>query len=70
MADEFPLYLMTEDGKSKFMPLRKAGVLADSMYSRVEIGKLVLEADFSVRKITEEEHDKIVEIADRHSDSK
>jgi hypothetical protein len=70
MAYEFPLYLMTEDGKSKFMPLRQAGALADSMFSRVEIGKLVLESDFSVRKITDREHSQIVEIADRHSDSK
>lgn len=67
---EFPLYLMAEDGKSKFLPLRKAGILADSMWSKVEIGNLVLESDFSVRKITKEEYNQIVEISDEHSASK
>jgi hypothetical protein len=67
---EFPLYLMTEDGNMKFLPLRRAGVLADSMWSRVEIGGLVLNEDFSVRKITDAERNQIEEIADRHSDSK
>ena len=45
----------------------EAGVLLDSMYSRVEIGRLVLLEDFSVRSITDEEVNELQAIADNHS---
>jgi hypothetical protein len=68
--DNFPLYHVIEDGHGKFLTLRRAGVLSDSMFSKVVISGLVLNEDFSTRQITEDEMNQIVEIADRHSDSK
>lgn len=67
---EYPLFLIYEDGQGKFLSKRKAGVLMDSMWSKVECGRLVLNEDFTIREITDKECNELVEIADNYSNSK
>jgi len=67
---EFPRYLMRFNGEEKFMSIQEAGMDFDNGFVRVEIGGLVLNEDFSVRRITSAEESEISEIADRHSSSK
>lgn len=67
---EFPKYLMTVDGKASFMSMKSAGIKLSSLWERVEVGNLVLEADFSVRKITKEENNRMTTISDRCDEDK
>ena len=67
---EFPKIGLTVDGKKKFCPLREAVALWDSGWVRVEDTGEVLEEDFSVRKMTEEENLAFQARADALSESK
>jgi hypothetical protein len=68
--EEFPKYLMKINGQRKFLSLRDAYVAYDSGFDKVKFGIYVLEKDFSVRKMTEEDAEKISNFADKHSESK
>ncbi len=66
-----PKYLMSIDGKEKFMSIEDAGAMYDNGFVRVEIVGKVLESDGSnVRDITDKERREIREIADEYSASK
>lgn len=66
----FPWYLMKIGGERKFLPISEAGVAYDSGWVNVEIVGDVLEADGTVRPITEKERARISDIADEYSASK
>jgi len=61
---------MIVDDKLTYMTMRDAGIIYDSGFVKVEIDGQVLLSDFSTRPITDEERDKIREIADDCSRSK
>jgi hypothetical protein len=61
----FPLFEMTEDGQSRLCSMQEAGVLLNSMWSKVEIGRFAVEADRRVRPITDAEQRQMSVIADR-----
>ena len=61
---------MKVNGKRQFMTMQAAGVAYDSGWQKVELLRIVLEADYTVRDLTEEEEREISRIADAHSDSK
>lgn len=67
---EWPKYLVNVNGKLEFVPIRRAGALMNSGWSRVEVKDDVLMPDFSLRQITKEETREINRIADEISDSK
>lgn len=66
----FPKYLMKINGGRKFLPFGEAYVAYDSGSARVEFGRYVLNEDFSVRKMTDEDKSKISDAADKYSASK
>jgi hypothetical protein len=66
----FPKYLMKVNGDRVFVSFRDTYVLFDSGNARVEFGRYVLNEDFSVRHMTQEDKDKISEAAEKYSDSK
>ncbi len=66
----FPLYKMVVDGKEQWLSIREAGIVYDSGWTPVAIGGLVLEAAGVPREITEEEKQRISNIADEWSASK
>lgn len=66
----FPLYLMIVNGERKWLKINRAGVVYDDGFMPVRIGGSVLEEDGSEREITNEERQKIVNIADEYSGSK
>ena len=70
ISKEFPKYLIIVDGKGFYVPFRQAGGLANSYFQKVEIGGLVLEEDFSIRLMTEEEYNSVVDLADRIDERK
>jgi hypothetical protein len=66
-------YLMIVYGEKKeerWLSLQEAGVLYDNGYLNVEIGGRVREPDNLTRPISQEERDKIRDIADQVSGSK
>ncbi len=67
---EYPKYLMKVNGDRKFFPFAEAAAIYDSGHERVEFGRYVLNEDFSVRKMTDEEKWKISRAADEYSHSK
>lgn len=67
---DFPRFLMRIGEEMKFLPMHEAGVMFDSGWVRVEIGGIVLNADYSARIITLDERDEISRIADEHSANK
>jgi len=67
---EFPKYLMKINGERKFLSFRDAFVFYDSGSLLVEFGRYVLNEDFSVRKMTDEDRTKISRSADNYSASK
>ena len=64
-----PIYLMLIGGQRRWLPIRDAGIAYDSGWISISIGGFVIE-DGIERKITNEEIEKIEEIADEHSASK
>ncbi len=66
-AAKFPKYLMEIDGEMKLLPLKESGIAYSSLYSKVEILNQVHEADGTIRRITENERQQIVDIADQVS---
>jgi hypothetical protein len=70
VVEKFPKYLMKINGQRKFLSFERAYVMFDSGSDQVEFGRYVLEADFSVRKMTDEDREAISEAAERYSDSK
>lgn len=68
--DDFPLYLLVVDGKKQFVPIAEAGRLFDSGWQKVDTGGLMLEKDFSVRPMTQEEERQVSTAADEYSASK
>lgn len=69
-STDFPKYLMKINGNRKFLTFRDAYVAFDSGSNRVEFGRYVLNENFSVRKMTDEDMTKISETADKYSESK
>lgn len=67
---EFPKYLMTIDGDRRFLSFHEAAAAFDSGSHQVKFGRYVLGVDFRVRKMTQEDRDKISRAADDHSSSK
>lgn len=66
----YPLYLMLVDGDRRWMSLREAGITFDSGWVKVEIGGWVRDTETTERPITQEERNRISEIADEWSSSK
>lgn len=64
---EFPKIGLIVDGKKKFYPLREAVPIWDSGWVRVEDTGELLEADFSVRKMTREENQEFQSRVDEYS---
>ena len=69
-TNDFPKYLMKVDGERKFFNFREAYVMYDSGSINVEFCRYVLNADFSVRKMTNEDKAKISEAADKYGEGK
>ena len=67
---EFPKYLMKIDGQRRFLTFHEAAADYDSGSHQVEFGCYVLDADFSVREMTQEDREGISRAADDHSSSK
>jgi hypothetical protein len=67
---DFPRIGLIVDGKKKFYPLREAIPLWDSGWMKVEDTGEVLEADYSVRKMTAPENAEFQELTDEYSGSK
>lgn len=74
---EFPKYLVTtsvpgsgQRANQNYVTIGEAGRIFDSGFMKVDIGKEVLEPDFSLRPITSEEEALISSLADDHSASK
>jgi len=68
--DEFPKYLMKMDGNREFMNLWQAGKAYDNGFARVSFGRYVLNEDFSIRPMTDEDRALISSVADEHSGNK
>ena len=67
---DFPKYLIKINGDLRFLPFREAYVTYDSGYAKVELGRYVLNEDFSVREMTDEDRSMISAAADEYSASK
>jgi len=67
---KFPLYLMVFDGKNRWLNINAAGRLYDYGFAPVSIGGRVMEEDGTEREITDEERQRIVDIADEYSGNK
>jgi hypothetical protein len=74
---QFPKYMMVTgtrgEGRSRkreFLTISEAGQLFDCGSMQVEIGRHVLEEDFSVRPVSNSEKNLISQIADKYSESK
>ncbi len=67
---EFPKYLMKIDGQRKFLTFHEAAAAYDSGSARVKFGRYVLNADYSARKMTPEDKDRISRAAEAQSSSK
>ena len=68
--EAFPKFLMKINGERKFLSFRETYVAYDSDLISVEFGRYVLNADFSVRKMTKEDEKKIIEAADKYGEGK
>ncbi len=68
--ENFPKYLMKIGGERNFLSFREAYVAYDLGFALVEFGRYVLNEDFSVRKMTDEDKSKISDAADAYSASK
>ena len=67
----FPLYLMIRDGSRVWLHIRDAGRLYDSGFIPVSIGgKVIRDESGSEHDITDEERQRIVNIADDYSGNK
>ncbi len=69
-TEDFPKYLMKIDGERKFLSFRDAYVAYDLGFVPVEFGRYVLNADFSVQKMTEEDKSEISYAADKYNAGK
>lgn len=69
-AMNFPLYQMIVDGKQEWHTLRSAGIVYDYGHLPISIGGQVLDGPGMARDITEEERQKIADLADEWSASK
>ena len=69
-STSFPKYLMKIDGQRKFLSLSEAGRAYDSGFTKVDFGRYILNADFTVRPMEESDRVNISEAADKHSESK
>ena len=67
---DFPRVGLIVDGMKKFYPLREAIPLWDSRWMKIEDTGEVLEADYSVRKMTASENAEFQELTDEYSGSK
>ncbi len=72
--NEFPKFLVTEEidnvVERTYLPLGQAAAKSNSYFTRVSIADEVLEADFTVRPITDEEKRSIVDLADEYDSMK
>lgn len=67
---DFPKYLMKVNGDRMFLTFREAYVAYNSGSDKVEFGRYVLDENFHVRKMTEEDRDKISDAAEAYDASK
>ena len=67
---DFPRIGLIVDGRKKFYLLHEAIPLWDSGWMKVEDTGEVLEADYSVRKMTAPENTEFQELTDEYSGSK
>ena len=67
---DFPRIGLIFDGKKKFYPLNEAVPLWDSGWVKVEDTGEVLEADFSVRRMTADENREFQDLTDEYSANK
>jgi hypothetical protein len=67
----YPRYELVVDGKTKWFWANEVGTAYDDGWSKVMFGQWVQDSlDSPPRAMTEEDQRKIVDAADRHSDSK
>ncbi len=64
-AAEFPKYLVSVEGKLRYYPMNEASSLQGGLFLKADLMHSVLEADFSLRDITQAEIGKLGRIADR-----
>ncbi len=69
-SDQFPKYLMKINGDRRYLSFGEACAAYDSGTRKVEFGRYVLDSDFRVREMTDEDRSKISRGADEHSDAK
>ncbi len=67
---QFPRYLLKVNGKRIFYSFFDAVVLLDSGFENVRFGRYVLNADFSVSLMREEDREKLLKAADEYGASK
>ena len=70
MSNDFPRYLIQKGNRSFFMTLSEAASTLNCGLVPSEIGDLVLEADFSVRPLIKDDHNRLVDAADEVSANK
>lgn len=70
MGDSFPLYQMIVGDKTHWLPIEACGVLYDDGSRHVSIGGKALDESGLERDITNEERQRIADIADEHSANK
>ncbi len=70
MNGEFPKYLMKIGRNRKYLPLGEAAKAYDCGHADVRFGRYVLNEDYSVREMTNEDRDQISKAADNYSASK
>ncbi len=66
----FPRYLMIVNGNRLWLDIGNAGVAFDSGWVPVRIGGKVIEEDGTERDVTDEEKQRISDIAEEYSASK
>lgn len=67
---EFPKFLVIVDGRKQYLKLGLAAQALNNGFARVEVGREVLEADFTIRPITVDERRRIDNIADEWAAAK
>lgn len=70
MNNALPRYLIQQGNRSSFMTMSEAARILDNGFVPATIGDLVLEADFSVRPLLKDDHNRLVDAADEYSASK
>lgn len=69
-GSSFPKFQMFINKQERWLPLHEAGRMYDYGYAPVEIGEQVYDDYGVMRPITDEERQKIVDVADEWSENK